>query len=84
MDKVVRVCTGGPVSQMGSGADFGGMEVTILVFRESPGFQTLMTMIKSTFGWDEPGVVVGMQGQYDTRFGSKVHALLIPISSDDD
>ena len=32
MDKVVRVCTGGPVSQIGSGADFGGMEVTILLF----------------------------------------------------
>ena len=76
MDKVVRVCTGGPVSQTGSGADFGGMEVIVLVFRESPGFQTLLTRIKSTFGWDEPGVIAGL--------GSKVHALLMPISSDDD
>ena len=55
MDKVVRVCTGGPVSQIGSGADFGGMEVIVLVFRESLVFRTLVTRIKSTFGWDEPG-----------------------------
>ena len=70
MDKVIRVCTGGPVSQTGSGADFGSMEVIVLVF------QTLLMRIKLTFGCDELGVIVGMQARYD--------AGLMPISSNDD
>ena len=84
MDKAVRVFTGGPISQTGSDVDFGGMEVTVLLFRESPDFRTLLSRIKSTFGWDEPGVVVGLQGRYDAGVGCKVHACLVPILSDDD
>lgn len=62
MEKVVRVFTGGAISQTRSSINFGGMEATVLFFCESPDFKTLVTRIKSTFGWDEPGVVVGMQG----------------------
>ena len=84
MDKVVRVFTGGPISQTGSSVDFGGMEATVLLFRESLDFQTLVPRIKSTFGWDEPRVVVGMQGRYDAGLDSKVHALLVSILSAND
>ena len=81
---VVRVFTGGAISQTGSSVDFGGMEATVLLFRESPDFKTLVTRIKSTFGWNEPGVVVRMQGRYDAGQGSKMHAFLVPILSADD
>ena len=84
MDKAVRVFTGGPISQTGSDVDFGDMEVTVLLFRESPDFRTLLSRIKSTFRWDEPGVVVRLQGRYDAGVGCKVHACLVPILSDDD
>ena len=84
MGKVVRVFTGRLISQTGSSVDFGGMEATVLLFRESPDYQTLVTRIKSTFGWDELGVVVGMQGRYDAGLGYKVHALLVPILCADD
>lgn len=84
MDKVVRVFTGGPISQMSSDVDFGGMEVVVLLFRESLDFRTLLTRIKLSFGWDEPGVIVRLQGRYDASVGCKVHVYLLPILSDND
>lgn len=84
MDRVVRIFTGGSICQTGSSVDFSGMEATVLLFPESPDFKTLVSRIKSTFGWNEPGVVVGMQGRYDAGQGSKMHAFLVPILSADD
>nr|ADB85288.1 putative retrotransposon protein [Phyllostachys edulis] len=81
---VVRVFTGGAISQTGSSVDFGGMEATVLLFRESPDLTTLVNRIKWKFGWDDPGVVVGMQGRHDAELGSKMHVFLVPIVSADD
>ena len=69
---------------MGSGIEFVGMEVIVLVFRESPAFRTLVTRIRSTLGWDERGLIVGMDGRYDAGLGSKTHVLLMPILCNDD
>lgn len=76
------MCTGPPHGGLGIERILG--QGVTLVFQESPYFQTLLTRIKSTFGWNEAGVVVGMEGRSDVGLGSKVHALLMSISCDDD
>ncbi|TVT98729.1 hypothetical protein EJB05_55959, partial [Eragrostis curvula] len=71
MERIVRVHYGGEVIESDDGcAKFSSdMAQKVVAFVKRPKYNELVSRVRNALGWEEPGVVVDMQGRYDVGHG---------------
>ncbi|TVU17956.1 hypothetical protein EJB05_34018, partial [Eragrostis curvula] len=78
MERIVRVHYGGEVIESDDGcAKFSSnMAQKVVAFVKRPKYSELVSRVRNVLGWEEPGVVVDMQGRYDVGHGHSYKVMM--------